>query len=189
MRLSRVRGRARRIRCSLLSCRHSLHRLRSRGGIPLSLGGQPQLHQVDRLGGDDHLPRRAWPWAGLRVEKGGARMGVMLRGPEDRMPTEEELARIAGLVPGEVDRQKLLELQQSLNEKGFMVTTAEDLFTWARTGSLWWMTFGLACCAVEMIHVNMPRYDLERFGAAPRASPRQSDVMIVAGTLCNKMAA
>ena len=69
-----------------------------------------------------------------------------------------------------------------------MVTTAEDLFTWARTGSLWWMTFGLACCAVEMIHVNMPRYDLERFGVAPRASPRQSDVMIVAGTLCNKMA-
>ena len=69
-----------------------------------------------------------------------------------------------------------------------MVTTTEDLFTWARTGSLWWMTFGLACCAVEMIHVNMPRYDLERFGAAPRASPRQSDVMIVAGTLCNKMA-
>ena len=115
-------------------------------------------------------------------------MGVMLRGAEDRMPTEEELARIAGLVPGEVDQKKLLELQQSLNEKGFMVTTAEDLFTWARTGSLWWMTFGLACCAVEMIHVNMPRYDLERFGVAPRASPRQSDVMIVAGTLCNKMA-
>jgi NADH-quinone oxidoreductase subunit B len=112
----------------------------------------------------------------------------MLSGPEDRMPTEEELARIAGLVPGEVDQAKLLELQQSLNEKGFMVTTAEDLFTWARTGSLWWMTFGLACCAVEMIHVNMPRYDLERFGVAPRASPRQSDVMIVAGTLCNKMA-
>jgi NADH-quinone oxidoreductase subunit B len=115
-------------------------------------------------------------------------MGVMLRGPEDRMPTEEELARISGLVPGEVDRKQLEILQQSLNEKGFMVTTAEDLFTWARTGSLWWMTFGLACCAVEMIHVNMPRYDLERFGVAPRASPRQSDVMIVAGTLCNKMA-
>jgi NADH-quinone oxidoreductase subunit B len=115
-------------------------------------------------------------------------MGVMLRGPEDRMPTEEELARISGLVPGEVDRKQLEILRQSLNEKGFMVTTAEDLFTWARTGSLWWMTFGLACCAVEMIHVNMPRYDLERFGVAPRASPRQSDVMIVAGTLCNKMA-
>ena len=51
-----------------------------------------------------------------------------------------------------------------------------------------WMTFGLACCAVEMMQASMPRYDLERYGFAPRASPRQSDVMIVAGTLCNKMA-
>jgi NADH-quinone oxidoreductase subunit B len=80
------------------------------------------------------------------------------------------------------------DLNGELTDKGFLVTSTEDLFHWARTGSLWWMTFGLACCAVEMIHVNMPRYDLERFGAAPRASPRQSDVMIVAGTLCNKMA-
>src|SRR3546814_13208020 len=77
-------------------------------------------------------------------------------------------------------------LQADVSDKGFLVTSTEDLFNWARTGSLWWMTFGLACCAVEMIQVNMPRYDLERFGAAPRASPRQSDVMIVAGTLCNK---
>ena len=115
-------------------------------------------------------------------------MGVMLDPRHDRMPTEEELARLAGLVPGDIDRSKLEELRQSLDDKGFLVTTTEDLFTWARTGSLWWMTFGLACCAVEMIHVNMPRYDLERFGVAPRASPRQSDVMIVAGTLCNKMA-
>ncbi|MGN6850663.1 MAG: NuoB/complex I 20 kDa subunit family protein [Sphingomicrobium sp.] len=143
---------------------------------------------MDRVGGDDRLPDRAWPRPCLCVEERGARMGVMLSPNEDRMPSEEELARISGLIPGEVDRTKLEELRQSLNEKGFMVTTAEDLFTWARTGSLWWMTFGLACCAVEMIHVNMPRYDLERFGAAPRASPRQSDVMIVAGTLCNKMA-
>ena len=51
-----------------------------------------------------------------------------------------------------------------------------------------WMTFGLACCAVEMMQMSMPRYDVERFGFAPRASPRQSDVMIVAGTLTNKMA-
>ena len=79
-------------------------------------------------------------------------------------------------------------LNGEVSDKGFLVTSTEELFQWARTGSLWWMTFGLACCAVEMIHVNMPRYDMERFGAAPRASPRQSDVMIVAGTLCNKMA-
>lgn len=79
-------------------------------------------------------------------------------------------------------------VNEELNDKGFLVTSSEALITWARTGSLMWMTFGLACCAVEMIHFSMPRYDAERFGVAPRASPRQSDVMIVAGTLTNKMA-
>jgi NADH-quinone oxidoreductase subunit B len=79
-------------------------------------------------------------------------------------------------------------VSNELADKGFLVTTVDDLITWARTGSLMWMTFGLACCAVEMMQASMPRYDLERFGAAPRASPRQSDVMFVAGTLCNKMA-
>jgi NADH-quinone oxidoreductase subunit B len=62
------------------------------------------------------------------------------------------------------------------------------LITWARTGSLMFMSFGLACCAVEMMQASAARYDLERFGFAPRGSPRQSDVMIVAGTLTNKMA-
>jgi NADH-quinone oxidoreductase subunit B len=79
-------------------------------------------------------------------------------------------------------------LSDQLADKGFFVAAADDLITWARTGSLMWMTFGLACCAVEMMQAAMPRYDLERFGFAPRASPRQSDVMIVAGTLTNKMA-
>ena len=80
------------------------------------------------------------------------------------------------------------ELNDELADKGFLVTATDDLIIWARTGSLMWMTFGLACCAVEMMQVSMPRYDVERFGFAPRASPRQSDVMIVAGTLTNKMA-
>jgi len=80
------------------------------------------------------------------------------------------------------------ELNRELTDKGFLVTSSADLINWARTGSLHWMTFGLACCAVEMMHTSMPRYDAERFGIAPRASPRQSDVMIVAGTLTNKMA-
>ena len=79
-------------------------------------------------------------------------------------------------------------LNRELQDKGFLLTSTEDLINWARTGSLHWMTFGLACCAVEMMHTSMPRYDLERFGTAPRASPRQSDLMIVAGTLTNKMA-
>ena len=63
-------------------------------------------------------------------------------------------------------------LSGQLQDKGYLLTSAEDVINWARTGSLHWMTFGLACCAVEMMHTSMPRYDLERFGTAPRASPR-----------------
>ena len=73
-------------------------------------------------------------------------------------------------------------------QEGFVTTTADKLINWTRTGSLWPMTFGLACCAVEMMHAGAARYDLDRFGIVFRPSPRQSDVMIVAGTLCNKMA-
>jgi NADH-quinone oxidoreductase subunit B len=87
-------------------------------------------------------------------------------------------------MPGEFKK-----IAKDFSEKGFITTSADNLINWARTGSLHWMTFGLACCAVEMMQTAMPRYDLERFGAAPRASPRQSDVMIVAGTLTNRMAA
>jgi NADH-quinone oxidoreductase subunit B len=80
------------------------------------------------------------------------------------------------------------QVNMELGERGFLTTSLDDVINWARTGSLMWMTFGLACCAVEMMQASMPRYDMERFGMAPRASPRQSDLMIVAGTLTNKMA-
>lgn len=76
----------------------------------------------------------------------------------------------------------------ALSRRGFAATTVDNLVNWARTGSMWPMTFGLACCAVEMMHAGASRYDLDRFGVIFRPSPRQSDVMIVAGTLCNKMA-
>ena len=73
--------------------------------------------------------------------------------------------------------------------KGFLVTRLDKIVNWARTGSLWPLSFGLACCAIEMIYAYMPRYDLDRFGVKPMTnSPRHSDVMIVAGTLTNKMA-
>src|SRR6266545_4856504 len=74
--------------------------------------------------------------------------------------------------PAGADDAFFAGLNGELADKGFLVTTADDLIIWARTGSL----------------MSMPRYDAERFGFAPRASPRQSDVMIVAGTLTNKMA-
>jgi NADH-quinone oxidoreductase subunit B len=77
---------------------------------------------------------------------------------------------------------------QPYGEKGFMVASVDAVVNWAKNGSLWPMTFGLACCAVEMIHAGGPRYDVDRFGMLFRPSPRQSDLMIVAGTLCNKMA-
>ena len=84
--------------------------------------------------------------------------------------------------------EEFKQLAKDFAEKGFITTSFDNLINWSRTGSLHWMTFGLACCAVEMMQTSMPRYDLERFGAAPRASPRQSDVMIVAGTVVKKMA-
>lgn len=76
----------------------------------------------------------------------------------------------------------------AVQEQGFMLTSVNKLIGWARSGSLWPMSFGLACCAVEMMHAAASRYDLDRFGLLFRPSPRQSDLMIVAGTLCNKMA-
>ncbi len=76
----------------------------------------------------------------------------------------------------------------ALKKQGFLLTSVESLVNWAQSGSMWPMTFGLACCAVEMMHVAAARYDIDRFGMIFRPSPRQSDVMIVAGTLCNKMA-
>ena len=75
-----------------------------------------------------------------------------------------------------------------LLERGYVTTSVDALMNWARTGSMWPMTFGLACCAVEMMHAGAARFDLDRFGVVFRPSPRQSDVMIVAGTLVNKMA-
>ena len=71
---------------------------------------------------------------------------------------------------------------------GFVITSIDKLVNWARSGSLWPVTLGLACCAIEMMHSSAARYDADRFGVFYRHSPRQADVMIVAGTLVNKMA-
>src|ERR1700742_1720300 len=66
-----------------------------------------------------------------------------------------------------------LEVNHELSDKGFFVAAADDLITWARTGSLMWMTFGLACCAVEMMQMSMPRYDAARLAAAVRCDDRR----------------
>ena len=123
------------------------------------------------------------------MEEGSIRMGL-----ESQLQKADDSVRMNPAVnvgTPQLDPNSGLIMQGVKNEladKGFLVTSTDNLIQWARTGSLMWMTFGLACCAVEMMQMSMPRYDAERFGFAPRASPRQSDVMIVAGTLTNKMA-
>lgn len=82
----------------------------------------------------------------------------------------------------------LSDVADELNNKGFVLAKFDNVVNWARAGSLWPMTFGLACCAVEMMQAAASRYDMDHLGVVFRPSPRQADVMIVAGTLCNKMA-
>ncbi len=79
-------------------------------------------------------------------------------------------------------------LDQEFNKGGVIVSKVDDLLNWARLSSLWPMGFGLACCAIEMMGAYAANYDLDRLGVFPRGTPRQSDVMIVAGTVTFKMA-
>ncbi len=71
---------------------------------------------------------------------------------------------------------------------GVFTGTVQSMVNWARANSIWYMTFGIACCAIEMMAAGAPKYDFDRFGMIPRGSPRQSDLMIVAGTVTEKMA-
>ena len=80
-------------------------------------------------------------------------------------------------------------LREELSRQGVFVTTLEELYNWGRKNSVWPLGFGLACCAIEMIAASMAKWDLARFGAEVfRPSPRQADLMIVAGTVTKKMA-
>jgi NADH-quinone oxidoreductase subunit B len=80
-------------------------------------------------------------------------------------------------------------LESKLHGDNIITTSLTTVINWARKNSIWPCTFGLACCALEMMATMMPRYDMARFGAEVfRPSPRQSDLLIVAGTVTNKMA-
>ncbi|HLD45209.1 MAG TPA: NADH-quinone oxidoreductase subunit B, partial [bacterium] len=81
----------------------------------------------------------------------------------------------------------MLTLRNKLPE--FVITTKlDELINWGRKSSVWYLLFGLACCGIELMQTGGPRTDLDRFGSVFRATPRQSDLMIVAGTLTYKMA-
>jgi len=95
------------------------------------------------------------------------------------------------LVGGEknmANRMTGFDTKLSENPGEYAMARLDDLANWGRRQSMWPLTFGLACCAVEMMHIAAPRYDMDRYGVVFRASPRQADVIIVAGTLTNKMA-
>ena len=84
---------------------------------------------------------------------------------------------------------KVLDEDGRSDAKNFILTTVDEVFNWARLSSIWPVTFGLACCAIEMMATSATRYDIDRFGAgAFRATPRQADLMIVSGTVTGKMA-
>ena len=91
--------------------------------------------------------------------------------------------------PSQNSQDKLLhDWFTETKKQGFVLGKLDQIAEWAQAGSLWPLTFGLACCGVEMMHAAAPKYDMERFGMFFRPSPRQADVLIVAGTLTNKMA-
>ena len=121
------------------------------------------------------------------MEKRSARLGVIPASVDcmNALVTHPTQTPLAPAVSQDALLGRALD---EFNDKGFVVAKLDHLVNWARTGSLWPMTFGLACCAVEMMHAAAARYDMDRLGVIMRPSPRQADVMIVAGTLCNKMA-
>jgi NADH-quinone oxidoreductase subunit B len=85
-------------------------------------------------------------------------------------------------------RRKMGLLDKRFENENIVITTVEDVLNWARLSSLWMMQFGLACCAIEMRAASASHFDIMRFGIIPRSSPRQADLMIVAGTVTLKMA-
>src|SRR3954463_5023557 len=193
MRFQCIRRCPNEIRRPVLPGGHSVHYLRSRGRVFIPVGSGLRETGRDRLLVDGGFPCCPHCRLRLRMEERRARMGLSPTALKPGMRPAVAPAAAGILDPSTgkpvgANDPYFLEVNHELSDKGFFVAAADDLITWARTGSLMWMTFGLACCAVEMMQMSMPRYDAERFGFAPRASPRQSDVMIVAGTLTNKMA-
>ncbi|KAJ5707631.1 NADH-quinone oxidoreductase [Penicillium malachiteum] len=106
-----------------------------------------------------------------------------------RIPTQFQRSHSSKTASGKPRKEvPLLSQAPPSSPAEYILTTVDSIINWARQGSMYPLTFGLACCAVEMMHMAGPRYDTDRLGLMFRASPRQADVIIVAGTLTNKMA-
>src|SRR5262245_44472818 len=128
MRFSGFQRRAGEVRRAVLPGRHSVHHFRPGNRVSLPLGGGAGGHRHGRVLVDDDLPRRPYGRVHLRMEERRSRMGVI---DPKRMAQAEATAR---------------QLGETVQDKGFLLTKLDDLLAWARTGSMWPMTFGLACC-------------------------------------------
>ncbi|KAF2272312.1 NADH-quinone oxidoreductase [Westerdykella ornata] len=107
-----------------------------------------------------------------------------------RYQSQDAKAAVPSLAPKRLlpSQTPLPSQSEPSNAVEYVLTSLDQLANWARQGSVWPLTFALACCGIEMMHCSMPRYDQDRLGIIFRASPRQADIMIVAGTVTNKMA-
>ena len=118
------------------------------------------------------------------MEKRSVRVGMKTSLHDKTKLASPPLSSLEDMAPDAL----LQTVHDEVTHKGFLLTQVDKVVGWAQSGSLWPLTFGLACCAVEMMHTAASRYDLDRFGAVFRPSPRQADLIIVSGTLTNKMA-
>src|ERR1051326_1363088 len=147
MRLQRLQRRTDEVRRAVLSGVAAVHHLRPGSGVPVSLGHHAWQDGRFRLLVHDGVPRRSDRGLHLRVAEGSARMGVTPAGSAAKSGVE------GGAAVADNDPY-FRALQDEMQDKGFLVASADSLITWARTGSLMWMTFGLACCAVEMMQAD-----------------------------------
>src|SRR5262245_46465778 len=186
------------VSCRLLSRCAPVHRVRRTGCVSVSLGSRaPEPRPLGRRH-DGPLPRDSVPRQVLRIQ--GAHPRVAIKGPVPEVPAPvwrnfKDLQEWEQLHQRRPEGDKHSALFESVTEGihsfpgGFLVTTvADNFFNWARKSSVWPVTFGLACCAIEMMATFASRFDVERLGMVPWASPRHSDLMIVSGTVTIKMA-
>ena len=161
----------------LLCLRNPLPHFRCRSRVPVPVGGDFPAGpgNFPAFLRNDAVPGRAGIRNRVRLAQGGAGMAEIV-------PVQIELG--TGNRPG----QNLLNEKLGGMTPSIITTTTDQLFAMARKSSLWTLSFGLACCAIEMISTYMAHHDFDRFGVVTWPSPRQSDVMIVAGTVVKKMA-
>src|SRR5262245_59922745 len=181
-----------------LSRRARLHHLCRARRVPLSVGARAAHAWRPRDSRHGSVPRDPRSRMGLRVSRAHPRMALEPPVPIVPAPIRrsfKDLQEWEALHKTRPEGDKHSPLFTSITEGinsfpgGFVVTTAADAFlNWARKSSVWPVTFGLACCAIEMMATFASRFDVERLGMVPWASPRHSDLMIVSGTVTIKMA-